>query len=541
MKIAALAAVLAAAACTSSTPDVAPTLVITSPERGATSDAGMVTVTGTVTGATHVTVNGSDATVAKDGTFSTQVAVGTGITILETHALAGTNDIRDVRAVLAGELVASDGKTTAPIAARAGKPALAAIGNAMATQAEALDFNTLVKAMNPVYNNTGCLGAKVDVTSVALSTIDIGLAPGTGALVADVAINDVVVHAHADFKAACIGGSTNITVTVSKARIHGDLAVAVVGAKLTTTLPDATVALDGFTIDVGGVPSAVESLLKNKVRDAVANALTNVIKDKAPAMANSALSGLLAKPLATTILGKKTTIAIAPGELDITPDAGLYVALDTSMTVEGGEGGVYATTHATASPDVLANMQGLGVAVANDAVNQLFSGMWAAGAMDRTLDIGSVGPLAALLDPTIATLDVHLALPPTVSTAGDSLQLAIGDLIVTGKDASGAEIQKIALSFSTTLTAGPTQSGKLALVVGTPTVKAQVVAQADTVSSPLTDKSIEGIVTGAWGLVGDLVDSALAKVPMPSIAGVQLGAPAMSGKAGFLVADIGVQ
>jgi hypothetical protein len=185
-------------------------------------------------------------------------------------------------------------------------------------------------------------------------------------------------------------------------------------------------------------------------------------------------------------------------------------------------------------------MQGLGVAVANDAVNQLFAGMWAAGVMDRSLDITTVGPLAALLDPTITTLDVHLALPPTVSTAGDALQLAIGDLVVTGKDASGADVQKLALSFSTTLTAGPTQSGKLALVVGAPTVKAQVLFQADTVYSPLTDTSIEGIVTGAWGLVGDLVDGALSKVPMPSLAGVQLGAPAMSGKAGFLIADIGV-
>ena len=159
----------------------APTLVVSSPARGTTADAGMVTVTGTATGAAiAVTVNGATTPVAADGSFSVQVPVATGITMLETHAKdAGGHDVRDVRAVLAGSLAPSDGTTSAPLAARAGGPALTAIGHAMATDAEAIDFTAEVTKANPIYDNGGCLGATVNVTSVAMSGIAIGIAPGT--------------------------------------------------------------------------------------------------------------------------------------------------------------------------------------------------------------------------------------------------------------------------------------------------------------------------------------------------------------------------
>lgn len=541
----AMVSVGALGACTSASgSDTAPTLTIVSPIRGATSDGGAVTVTGTVTddGPVAVTVNGAPATVAADGSFTVDVVLPPGITVIETHAVdRDAHDVRDVRAVLAGHLVATDGTLAAPVAARADAGAIAAVGDAIATLASGVDFDAAVKAMNPIYNNGGCLGARVDVTSVQLGAIDVGLAPGRGALVTDVAIHDVVVKAHADFKAACIGGSTSITVTTTTARIHGDLGVGASGGALHTTLPDATVALDGFTIDVGGVPSAVESLLRTQVRDAVANALANIIKQKAPGMADQALAGLVAKPLAPSILGHATQIAIDPTAIAIDPATGLYVELSTTTKVDGGTAGLALATGDAMSPDVLAGAPGLGIAIADDTINQLLAGLWAAGAVDRSLPIASVGPLAALLDDDVATLDVHLALPPTVSPGtGDALALALGDLVVTGRDAAGGEVQTIALSLSTTLTAAPSQAGKLALAVGTPAVKAQVLVQTDVVDRPLTDAQVEGIVNGAWGLVGDTIGSALANVPMPSVAGVALGAPTVTGHGGFVVADLAV-
>ena len=174
-------------------------------------------------------------------------------------------------------------------------------------------------------------------------------------------------------------------------------------------------------------------------------------------------------------------------------------------------------------------------------MNQLFAGLWGAGAFEQTVSIDSVGVLASLLDDDAASLSIELMLPPTVSTMGGVLELGVGDLIVSVKDAGGVEIQKLALSLSTTLAAGPTQSGAITMTVGAPTVYAQILAQTDAVDRPLTAEQVEGIVTGVWGVVGGQADAALAKLPMPAVGGVTFGAPAVEGRDGFVFADVAVQ
>jgi hypothetical protein len=183
----------------------------------------------------------------------------------------------------------------------------------------------------------------------------------------------------------------------------------------------------------------------------------------------------------------------------------------------------------------------LSVAIADDTINQLFSGLWAAGSFEQNLSIDQVGVVASLLDDDAASLSIEMMLPPTVSTIGGALELGVGDLMVTVKDASGAEIQKLALSLSTTLAAGPTQTGAITMTVGAPTVFAQVLAQSDVVDRPLTSEQVEGIIKGVWGVVGGQADAALAKLPMPSVAGMTLGAPSVEGRDGFILADIPLQ
>src|SRR3954471_9334347 len=149
--------------------DLPPTLEITSPQRGTTVQGDTVEVSGVVTDdhdprKVKVVINGAEVTPAKDGTFTATVPVAAGISILETHATdAGNNDVRDVRAVLAGELGTSDGKTAAPIGARVAAPVFAKLGTAFAGTLKALDYTALGQAMNPVYDNGGCLGAKIDI------------------------------------------------------------------------------------------------------------------------------------------------------------------------------------------------------------------------------------------------------------------------------------------------------------------------------------------------------------------------------------------
>jgi len=540
---AAIAALLLAACTSSGGPDTPPVLDVQTPARGTFSDGTQVTVTGTVTddGPVQVTVAGQAVTPAKDGSFTATVTVAPGVSFIETHAIdRGGHDVRDIRAVLAGTVGPTDGTAAAPIGARAGAAALAAIGTGLGRAAQNIDYTAAAQALNPVYDNGGCLGAKINITSVDVGTIDAALAPAPDVLTADVAIHDVTVKLHADFKVACIGGSTTITVKSSTAHIHGDLSADVGSGKITTQLPDASVTLDGFSVDVGGVPSAIESLLQGQAKTAAQNALTKAMKDKLPGLANSQLASLVAKPVSADVLGHAMTATVTPSQLVIT-NGGLFVGVDTKISVAGGEGGTYLMQPATLSSTMLEGTKGFGLAVADDAVDQLLGGLWAAGALDKSLPISSVGILAALLDPDATTLDVHLSLPPTVTTSGSDLSLAIGDAMITVKDASGAPLQQVALSVKTTLAAGPSQSGKLILTLGTPEIHAQVIEQVDGVARPLTDEQVEGLVNSAWGVVADQASTALAKLPMPAIAGVTLGTPTVKGADVFVAADVPVE
>ena len=182
---------------------------------------------------------------------------------------------------------------------------------------------------------------------------------------------------------------------------------------------------------------------------------------------------------------------------------------------------------------------GVGVAIADDLVNQLFSGLWAAGAIDQTVDIkGQLAVLGALLDDDAASLGISLALPPTVTAEGAELALAIGDLMISVKDGTGAEIQNIALSVKTTLSASPTQTGAVTLTVGQPQLFAQIISSSDVIDRPMTSAQFEGIVGGAWGLIGGQADSALASLSLPSLAGLELGTPSIEGRSGYVFADL---
>jgi hypothetical protein len=423
---------------------------------------------------------------------------------------------------------------------RVGAPTFGKLGTALGTMASGMDWTAIGRGMNPVYDSSGCNSAKIDIDTITISNVDVQLVPGAGKLGAQVLLSNVVVDMDTHFRAVCINGSTTIKVKSSLAHINGDLALAVKAGALDATLPAASVQLDNFSIDIGGVPGALESLVRGKAREAVENALTNAIKSKVPEMANQQLSGLLAKPFAANVLGHAVALTTAPKTVDLSAE-GLFVAVDTKVKVTGGEGGMYVSSPAPMTAALMPTT-GIGAAIADDTLNQLFSGLWAAGAIDQSVDIGGqLAVLGALLDDDATSLQIKASLPPTVSGDGAALSLAIGDLMLDVKDASGTTIQQIALSLKTTLQASPTQTGSITLTVGQPELYAQVISQTEVVDRPMTDEQFEGIVSGAWGLVGGQADSALAGLHMPSIGGVTLGAPSLQGNAGYLVADIPVQ
>ncbi|HEY1554028.1 MAG TPA: hypothetical protein VGF94_04295 [Kofleriaceae bacterium] len=541
--VATITAAVALAACSSSPGKPIPlALEVATPARGATTTGGSVTVTGTASGdAVVVTVLGNAVAVGKDGSFSTTATVPPGISVIETDAIDRSGDkLVDVRAVLAGELAASDGSVDSAIGAHASAAALATIGDAVAVDAKSIDYTAVAKALNPIYDNGGCLGAVVNIDDVSIGDVAVSLAPSSGALATEVTLEHVSVKLGVSFKVACIGGSDTITVSASAAHVSGDLGLHVTSGKLATSLSSPAVTLSGFELAVGGVPSEVVDLFRGTIQTKVQSALANAIASKVPGIANAKLAALLAAPFDGKLLGFATKISITPTTATIS-DSGLFVAATTKVSVTGGDGGMFVTDPMPLTSSLLASTTDLGVAVANDLVNQLFAGLWAAGAFDATIPVSSLSVLAALLDPDAANLKVSLALPPTVSTdASGNLQLAVGDALIVVQDAGGNPLQQIALSLTTTVSAAPV-NGSISLALGAPTVFAQVLAQADDGSRELTDAQVQGIVTGAWSIVGQQASTALAKLPMPSLGGVHLGAPVVAAQPGFIVADVALQ
>lgn len=512
--------------------DTAPTLTMISPDRGTFVEGATVAVLGRVRddGPVRVTVNGADAAIAADGSFRATLVAPPGLAIIETHAIDDTgHDVRDVRSVLAGSSASSDGSSRAPIGVRLGRGGLRALGKALGASAAAIDFTATAQALNPVYDRGGCLGARADIAKMSVGKIEVALTPRPGAIEIDVVVADVVVALDVHYKVACIGGTTKMTVRTS-ARVRGDLRAALADRRIQTSLPAAIVVLDDFRVDIGAIPRPIEDLVRGTIRAGVETTVKKAIESKVPQLADAKLAELLAAPPTPSLLGHDLKIDVVPRRLELSA-TGVFVAADTALVISGGEGGRYVSTPAALAGG--ATEQDLGVWIAADTINQLLGGLWAARAFERTVPITAVGPLAMLLDDKVRTIEVAMSLPPTVSTAA-VLELAIGDLIVTTRDADGGEVQRFAVSLRSGVAV---RRGELALTTTEPAVYAQQLGQAAPIARPLDSTAVEGIVRGAWSLVVGSLDDALARVPIPG-SGDALEIRALTARDGWIVLDV---
>jgi hypothetical protein len=546
-KLVALAITLAGCGgATSGGKPTPPTLDVTAPARGTTVNGSSVTVTGTAAGTdVAVTVMGSAVRVGSDGSFSTVVTVPSGISVIETDAIdkSGTK-LTDTRAVLAGNLAMSDGSLVAPIGAFANAAALSAVGKAVASEATSIDFTTLAQSLNPVYTLGGCPGATVNITGVSIGGVDVGLTPSSSGLVTAVTLDNVSVSLRVAFQVGalglCVSGGDTVMLTASAAHINGDIGVDVSSGKLATSVSNAALTFDNFNLAIGSVPSVIVDLFRSDAQSAVQTLLTGAVQTELAPILNAGLASLLGQPINTTVLGAQMQIDVTPLQASIS-SSGLLLAANTKVTVSGGSHGVFVPDATPFTASVLAQSTGLGIALANDLANQLFAGLWAAGAIDLTVPLSDLSLLGAVLDQNAQQLQVSLSLPPMVSSdANGNLQLAVGDAMINVEDGSGNQLQQVALSLFTAISAGPS-NGQVALALATPTVYAQVLDQANDGSRPLTDTEVEGLVTGAWGVLDQQLSTALASMPLPSIAGIQLGAPTVGTQPGFIVVDLPLQ
>ncbi|MBA3542693.1 MAG: hypothetical protein H0T79_23960 [Deltaproteobacteria bacterium] len=508
--------------------DIVPELAIVQPERGVFVEGGTLVVTGRAhdDAAVRVTVNGVDATVAPDGSFTATLDVPAGLTILETHAIDTTgHDVRDVRSVLVGPFAPSDAR--APIAVRLGRGGLAALGKALGASAKSIDVKAAARALNPVFDNGGCLGARADIADLSIGKVEVSLAPKAGAVATMIFVDSIVARFDVRYEVACLGGSTTMTVHTN-ARITSDLGATVRGGRLQTTLANTNVALEALQMEISGVPGPIENLLRRALRGSVEHALQTIVANDVPPVANAKLASLLAHPAQPPVLGRPVKLEVVPRRFEVTA-SGVLVAADAAFVVAGGERGRH-----VAKP---ASMPGLehppvdaDVWIAAAAIDQLLSGLWAAHAFDRTLALADLGMVGMLLKGKLHTIEVAFSLPPMIG-ATKHLELAIGDLILTARDATGAELQRFAVSLRSDLTIEP---GEHALATTEPTVLAQQLGNGP---GPLDAATVEAIAKTVWSLVAMMVDDSLTRIPVPALGGgVQVRAATARDE--FVVLDI---
>ena len=522
----------------------APVVHITSPDRGTIAgDVHTVTVKGTATddvGVTEVTVNGVAATVATDGSFTATVPVTAGTNLL--HAIAKDaqdNQGKETRAVVAGPMVKIDTHVGKAITAAMSAETFDAIGRGAAGYIQSADLESLIAPSNPVYsagapNGPDCLYGMASITSVSVGTVSISLLPQPGGLYLDAEIDALDIGMHLDYAAACIDGSRDITVGADHLSVSGMMTVGVTGGAFDIHLDSPNVQLTNFNLELGGVPGAVVDLLS--LDTAMGPILGWATEKFVTPMLNKSLAGLN-NVKTVAVLGAMVDVSVTPSSIDFTTD-GAIIELDSSLRARGDDQGPGFVMVPNTVP-AMDTSHGFQVAVADDAANQLFSSLWAAKGLDKTLDLktGPYGDVGVLYD----SVNISALVPPYVDASSDGLKLTIGDLMATfllGNEA----VTKIAINAQVDVKVNAdATTGAMRLDVGNPTVYVDILDEGVMGANVLSSSQFEALTSFALSRVVAVGSGSVGAIPLPAVGGVKMTDLAIGEQHGYLVVQGNVQ
>jgi Glucodextranase, domain B len=536
----ATSASLLASACTSGPtvlPDP-PVLHVTSPSRSLIQDhAGAVTVAGTVApgdkgvAVTKVSVNGVDAVVGADGSFSAIVNVPAGATLLHTEAVdAAGGKATDTRSVEAGELRAPGAEVENAITAALSTQAFAKLASAAGPLIKQTDMAALLAPMQPMMhsgdaNGEDCLFARLYVDNLTMSDAKIQLVPVDGGLAFSAELDGLDVPGHMRYAAACVSGSNTTDISASKVVIAGTLLISPNGMMgFDTQLVDQNVSLEGLHISASGIPGAILDILP----------LDSVIQYVAPKaaemfmgpMMNKAL-GALGGPQKLNVLGKTIDVQVAPTDITFTSSGGL-VTLNTKMLIEGTEGskGFIYTDNGMPNMDP---GQGMQLGLADDLANEMLSQLVATGLL--SLSMPTPGG-------SFDTTTVAMTSPPMISAdpADGKMRLYLPDMMATFTLA-GVPMAQAAMNAKVDLKIVPANGNDFAIAIqlGTPTIDVDVVDDVVANQSRLTNADLATGVKLSLDAQIRTVSALLGTIPMPQMAGLQMKDLSVTADSGYVM------
>jgi hypothetical protein len=513
-----------------------PLLHIITPDRGAVDDDGSATVhvTGTATdaesGIDTLSINGQTVPVGLDGSFAVDLPVEPGITLI----MSGVSDkagnfAHDTRAVMAGTMVPIETPVTGGMVMQLQSGAFDVMGQVGAKIVDQTDFTPIAAAANPVVNvgPGSCLYAQVDVDAVKKGDVTIALSPVDGGVQADVTINNLEVDTTVPFDVACFDSSTDVTMWADAFHLSATMAVGLddTGA-LAASVVDSSDSFDNFQMDTV-LPDVIDGLIAGPVSDYLTSTIADQIKQKLPDMVKG-LIGDIGQDKQVPVLGQTLSIGIHPTQVDFT-SAGATITLDSQMYIANETNGMSYVQTPVAAPTFGANAdaQAVNLALADDALNQVFASFWAAGVLDQTVQVNSsdYAGIGVVFD----AVQVKADLPPYVEALpdGQGLRVMFGDIEASflRKDDVGDHygvVTKLAISGKVTLQAAVSAQNTMSLSTSNIITWVDVLDEGVTGGNPLDDATVEALGSfAAKGLIG-YVSTLASSIPIPSYQGATL-------------------
>jgi Glucodextranase, domain B len=509
-----------------------PLLTVTSPQRATLREqAGLVQVTGQVApNATtreriaKVTVNDVQATVASDGSFSADVVLAAGATMLHTVAVdVAGGEATDTRTIHAGPT-----KSGADLIGNGVYVALSdeALGVLAATATDLIkttDFATFLAPLNPVIsagadNGEDCLWGKVSVNDVDLTDPKLTLTPTASGLTFSAEVKNLDVPARARYKAACvIEGTTDIRMRATKVAVSGTLQVTpkAGGAGFNVKVVGPNVAVTGFDLTAGGLTGEVLEILD--LDTTIANVVTVAVEHFMSPLMNQALGGL-AGPKRLDLLGQSLELQVAANAVAFDV-VSANVGLDTRMYLAGHDARFVSTAE---EPIRLSAGAGFAIGLADDAANQLLASVAASGLLG--LSLPAVGG-------TFDSAAIAIEMPPMISTdpLTGKIHILAGDMTMTFKQGE-TEVGHVALNIATAISAEASGFGGVKLIVDRPEVYADVIDNA----TGYVDDDQEEMIKLVVDHQVELFSLLFGNIPLPAIAGVQMKDMKLEAGEGFI-------
>jgi hypothetical protein len=376
-----------------------------------------------------------------------------------------------------------------------------------------------------------CLYAQAWITSITFGGADVTLAPQDGGLWLDVELDQANIGMHLEYAAACVNGSRDITVGASHISVSGNMTVGVAGNDFDIHLDNPNVSITGFNAELGGIPGAIVDMLS--LDTAMGPVLGWATEKFVVPMLNNSLAGLN-NTKTMDVLGTMVDVSVKPDDIQFSSD-GAIVVLDTSLRAHGDSGTFVFTDNTVPAMDL---SHGFQMAVADDAANQLFTSLWSAKGLDKTIDLtnGSYGEIGKLYD----SVEISAAVPPFVDASGKGLVLTVGDLIASFKN-GGQVVTKVAINAQVDLQVVNGPTGGIRFDVGTPTTYVDVLDQGVEGANQLSNAEFEQITSFALSRVIAVGSGAVGAIPLPSVGGVSVQNLTIGEQTGYLVVDGEVQ